>query len=155
MFRKRMRIIILAFVLGVFSTLTAQNEEEYIKYNKEVSVDSLITLHKDFNTNYNNILGYRIQIFKGSGNNALENANIIKDEFSEENENTTAYISFMEPDYRIRVGDFRNRLDALNFLRSIKQKYPSAFVIQENIELIVLPKYQKPVDYEQENNSRD
>jgi hypothetical protein len=151
-----MRILFLfIFSIAAFSMLRAQNDENFIvNKNQEISVDSLLALHKDYNANYNTILGYRIQIFKGSGNQALINAETLKTEFLEEFENTAAYISFMEPDYKIRVGDYRSKLDALNFLRKIKKNYPSAFVIQENIELIVLPKYQKTENYEQEDNSR-
>lgn len=150
----RILITILVLVFSTLSTVKAQHVNDYNKHTEEISIDSLLKLHKEYNSHYNSIEGYRIQIFKGSGNNALENAENIIDEFSEKHEETTAYISFMEPYYRIRIGDYRTRLDALNFLRKIKNTYPSAFVIQNEIELIVLPKYQKAISYEQEDNSR-
>lgn len=150
----RIVIIILVFIFSTLSTVKAQYVEGYNMHTEKISVDSLLKLHKEYNNNYNSIEGYRIQIFKGSGNNALENAENVIDKFSEDHEDTGVYISFMEPYYRIRIGDYRTRLDALNFLRKIKNKYPSAFVIKNEIELIVLPKYQKTISYEQEDNSR-
>lgn len=150
-----MRIVIIILIFS-FSTLSVVNAQstEYYKYAEEIGVDSLLKLHIEFNSHFSSIEGYRIQIFKGSGNSALEDAENTIDEFSEKYEGTEAYISFMEPYYRIRIGDYRTRLDALNFLKIIKKKYPSAFVIQSDIELIVLPKYQKTISYEQEDNSR-
>ena len=151
----RIVIVILVFTFSTLATaVNAQYTDAYYEHTKEIEVDSLLKIHKEYNSHHRNIDGYRIQIFKGSGNNALENAENIIDEFSEKYEETGAYISFMEPYYRIRIGDYRTRLDALNFLRKIKKSYPSAFVIQNDIEFIVLPKYQKTISYEQEDNSR-
>ncbi len=136
-------IIFVIFIFNVSGFLYAQSNYGYYGNTEEMTVDNLLELHKEFNSNFNSISGYRIQIFKGSGNTALESAEVLMDEFKEDNENTKAYISFSEPYYRVRVGDFRTRLDALNFLGEIKKAYPSGFVIQDNIEFIVLPKYQK------------
>ncbi len=149
-----MRIVIIILVFTLSTAVNAQYADTYYEHTKEIEVDSLLKIHKEYNSHYSDIDGYRIQIFKGSGNNALEDAENIIDKFSEKYEETGAYISFMEPYYRIRIGDYRTRLDALNFLRKIKKSYPSAFVIQNDIEFIVLPKYQKTISYEQEDNSR-
>jgi hypothetical protein len=48
------------------------------------------------------------------------------------------YLTFDEPYYRVRVGDFRTRLEAEKFLRKISRKYPGAWVIQDYINF---PKY--------------
>lgn len=141
-------------MFSVLGLLTAQENSSFYKGVEEVSVDDLLELHKEFNSNFSSISGYRIQIYKGSGNNALEKGQTFMDEFKADYKDKAVYISFSEPYYRVRVGDYRTRLDALNFLREIKRKYPSAFVIQENIELVVLPTYQNTNSYEQENSSR-
>lgn len=143
------------FVLSLFflSSLSAQYISEPETLSDDIAIDSLLKLHKSFNAKYKNISGYRIQIFKGSGNNSLENAKLFVDEFSEKYQDIPAYLSFQEPYYRIRVGDFRTRLDAINFLTYIKDNYPSAFVIKDNIEFVELPKYQKSLNHEQENSS--
>ncbi len=121
---------------------TAWAQDNIVLYHEsdEVTVGDLLQLHKNYNKEYSNIVGYRIQIFKGSGNTAPENAQTIMDEFWENYPETGAYISFQEPYYRVRIGDFKTRLEALNFINKIKKSYPSAFVIQSNIELVVLPK---------------
>jgi len=131
-------------IIVVFMVLaaTALAQDNLVVYNDptEVTVENLLQLHKNYNSEYSSIVGYRIQVFKGSGNMAPKNAQVIMDEFWEKYPETGAYISFQEPYYRVRVGDFRTRLEALNFINKIKKSYPSAFVIQSNIELVVLPK---------------
>jgi len=136
-----MRGISIIIIFIVFAT-TAWSQDNITVFNEsdEVTVENLLQLHKDYNKEYSNIVGYRIQIFKGSGNMAPENAQNIMDEFWKDYPETAAYISFQEPYYRVRIGDFRTRLEALNFINKIKKSYPSAFVIQSSIELVVLPK---------------
>ncbi len=150
---KKVTIIIICFLS--LASLKAQYFSEHELVSEDAAVDSLLKLHKIFNANYKSISGYRIQIFKGSGNSSLENARLFSDDFSEDHQNIPTYISFQEPYYRLRIGDFRDRLDAINFLRKIKNDYPSAFVIQDEIEFVILPKYQKSISYEQKNSSRD
>jgi hypothetical protein len=152
LFMKQLTIFILG--LFFFSSVSAQYTTDPEILSDDLAIDSLLKLHKTYNAKYKNISGFRIQIFKGSGNSSLANARLLAEEFSEKNQNTPTYLSFQEPYYRIRVGDFRSRLDAINFLTSIKDDYPSAFVIQDNIEFIELPKYQKSLNHEQENSSR-
>lgn len=144
------------FIIGLFclGSLSAQQISEPEMLSDDMALDSLLKLHKSYNAKYKSISGYRIQIFKGSGNSALENARTYEEDFSEKYNDTPTYLSFQEPYYRIRVGDFRSRLDAIKFLTTIKGDYPSAFVIQDNIEFVDLPKYQKSLNYEQENSSR-
>ena len=67
----------------------------------------------------------------------------VKIEFEEEYEDVPAYITFGEPYYRVRVGDFRTRLDAEKFLQRIYRTYPNAWVTRDKINLPVLLKYQK------------
>lgn len=122
--------------------------EGTVKVIADPRIDSLMELHIAYNAAFPTVDGYRIHIYMGSGNEALERAEEIKTEFEEKYEDTPAYITFGEPYYRVRVGDFRTRLDASRFLQRIERKYPNAWVIREKINLPVIPKYQKTNQYE-------
>ena len=87
--------------------------------------------------NYN-----RIQIFFDSGNNSRENANEVIEAFEEEHPGIGAYLTFREPYYRVRVGDFRRKIEALGFLQKIKRDYPNAWVIKDLINFPLV--YEKP-----------
>ena len=55
------------------------------------------------------------------------------------------YLSYEQPYYRLRVGDFRNRVEAEKYLRLIKPRFGLAFVTAEEINP---PKKLSPVDVE-------
>ena len=96
-------------------------------------VDSLVQLHIAYNEAFPVIPGYRIQIFMQSGNQALSNAEEIIEEFTEKNKDMPAYLRFTAPYYRVRIGDFRTRLEAEKFLHEIEIDYPQAFVVMDEI----------------------
>lgn len=97
-------------------------------------VDSIISMQRSIREANPLIDGYRIQIFMESGNDAVERANQLIENFNEDFPAIKAYLSFGQPYYRVRVGDFRDRLEAEGLLKRISRKYAQAFIIQDQIE---------------------
>jgi hypothetical protein len=79
------------------------------------------------------IPGYRIQIFFDSGINSGERARTIKEEFEALFPGIPGYVTWKAPNYRVRVGDFRSRLEAEKALMDISEEYPNAWVIKDEI----------------------
>ncbi len=144
------KIIGLIFLIViVFGNLFAQNNDDYnSKVISSDKIDSLVQLHIEYNQEYPVFKGYRIQILKASGNEAIDVIEESKMEFSEKYIDIPVYLTFDEPDYRVRVGDFRTRLEAEEFLKKINREYPGAWVIQDDINFPDLPKYNKTESYE-------
>ena len=137
------------FVMVIFGNLFTQNNDNYnSKVISSDKIDSLVQLHIKYNQEYPVFMGYRIQILKASGNEAIDAIEESKMEFSEKYINIPVYLTFDEPDYRVRVGDFRTRLEAEEFLKKINREYPGAWVIQDDINFPDLPKYKKTESYE-------
>lgn len=111
-------------------------------------IDSLVELSVAYNQSFPYISGYRVQIYMASGNDALSNAEIVKKDFELEFPDLTAYITFREPYYRVRVGDYRTRLEANQLLKPIRRSYQDAWIIQDKISLPFLTTYQKTDSYE-------
>jgi len=136
-------------IVIVFGNLFAQNNSEY---NSTVigddKIDSLVQLHIEYNRMYPVTQGYRIQILKASGNESLDIIEESETKFSEKYVDIAVYLTFDEPYYRVRVGDFRTRLEAEEFLKKINREYPGAWVIQDDINFPDLPKYNKTESYE-------
>ncbi|MCD6092256.1 MAG: SPOR domain-containing protein [Bacteroidales bacterium] len=105
----------------------------YVLLTQEQRFDSLLMLHKKLNAMDNTIPGYRIQIYFESGNYSKSKALEVKDEFELLYPGYSAYISFSEPYYRVKVGDFRTKIEAIGFLKKIIRKYPNAFEKKERI----------------------
>jgi len=111
--------------------LKAQNERaELIQDNR---VDLLVDKHIFLNRHQFTLTGWRIQIFFDSGANSKKKASDALRQFSERYPETEAYLSFKEPYYRVRVGDFRTRLEAEGFLRKVQTEYPNAFATNDYI----------------------
>lgn len=108
-----------------------------IQIIQDDKVDLLVSKHVQINQNRNGIDGYRIQIFFDSGNNSKTKAQSIYEGFKEKYPDVRAYLSFKSPNYKVRVGDYRSRLDAQRFLNEIIVEYPNAWIIAD---LINLPK---------------
>ena len=146
--RKNKILLVVSLCVSSIIVIAQQPNEGELTINTDPRIDKLVQLHIAYNEVYPFIDGYRIHIFLKSGNEALINAEEIKLEFEEKYENVVAYITFGEPYYRVRVGDFRTRLDAEKFLQQINRTYPNAWVTRDKINLPVLPKYQNTKEYE-------
>ncbi|MCX6245113.1 MAG: SPOR domain-containing protein [Bacteroidetes bacterium] len=102
---------------------------------QDEKVDLLVSKHVRINQNKEGIDGFRIQIFFDSGNNSKTKAQSIYEGFKAKYPDVRAYLSFKSPNYKVRVGDFRTRLDAQRFLNEIIDQYPNAWIIADNINL--------------------
>jgi hypothetical protein len=79
------------------------------------------------------IQGYRIQIFFDSGLNSSDRAKAARDQFLLLYPDIPAYVNWKAPNYRVRIGDFRTRLEAEKVLQLIIVDYPNAWVIKDEI----------------------
>jgi hypothetical protein len=75
--------------------------------------------------------GYRVQIFFGDRQEAIDK----KSEFTEKYPDTPTYISFLAPNFRLRAGDFRTKIEAEKLKKEIESDYRSAYIVRDDIEL--------------------
>jgi hypothetical protein len=136
------------FLTLTFMLMAQDNLDGQVTIQADPLIDELVQLHIAYNEEFPILEGYRIQLFMESGNEALSKAEDVKDKFEKRYNKVPAYITFGEPYYRVRVGDFRTRLDAENFLNRINRVYRNAWVTLDIINLPELPKHQKTSKYE-------
>lgn len=74
--------------------------------------------------------GYRIQIHFGQDRT---NATKAKTDFSTKYSLFPSYLSYQQPYFKVCIGDFRTKLEAVRALNSIKKDYPGAFVVRDKI----------------------
>lgn len=132
---KKTLFFTLSFIIGISYFASSQNNFLHI----DSRIDSLIYLHKKINSMDSLIPGYRVQIFFESGNFSKSKALETAEEFSKKYPEMRYYLSFDEPYYRIRVGDFRTLIEAKGFLDRIIYTYPSAFEVKDRIYFPTLP----------------
>lgn len=78
------------------------------------------------------IKGYRVQIHFGNEKNKAKD---IKSKFLTKHNEMRAYDIFESPYFKIRVGDFRTKLEAYKFMKEISESFPGAFIVSDYIEL--------------------
>lgn len=121
-------------ILAFAPFANAQNQKDGSKeVVQDGKVDELIQKYIKVNEVANTIPGFRINIFFQSGNNSKTNANQAKAAFIAKYPDIEAYVVFDEPNYKVKVGDFRTRMEARGFVEKIKADFPDAFVIKDNI----------------------
>jgi len=69
---------------------------------------------------------YKIQVFSGNSEKAKSTLNDCKQNFTD----LDATIIFNTPNYKVWIGNFRNRIEAERNLIEIKKVYPNAFLIK-------------------------
>jgi hypothetical protein len=74
--------------------------------------------------------GYRVQIFLGDRRTAEDT----KRSFLLKYPDTPAYLSWLAPNFRLRVGDLRTRLEAEHLLHELKVLYPGSYIVPDAIE---------------------
>jgi hypothetical protein len=133
-------LYLFSFILLAGNPLLASAQKIITTYHKDSTViltrddrlDRLITKQKDYNTLKQTMPGYRIQIYFGG---VRPKASEVKLDFSGKHSDVPSYISYTAPNFKVRVGDFRTRLEAVKFMKSIEGQYPTIFIVPDEIAL--------------------
>jgi hypothetical protein len=128
-------LICLSFLTLPFIVFSQRNDTIMGKVViiQDQRIDDLLDKHLQYCQNYLHIPGYRIQIYFDSGNYSKKGALNAKALFLTKYPNVAAYIIFQEPYYKVRVGDFRTKMEAEGFLEKIKYDFPNAYRVNDNI----------------------
>jgi hypothetical protein len=79
---------------------------------------------------YSSSYGYRVQIYSGSNRSAAFNAQA---KFNKEFPEMRTYIIYREPNFKVRAGDFRSRIEAERMKEELKSLFPAMFIVSEKI----------------------
>jgi len=127
-------IFFLIFVFAGTKSIYSQNNatKQKVTVIQDSRIISLVEKHKYLNEKQK-IAGWRVQIFFESGNNSKSRAYSKKGVFMAMYPDMGVYLMFQSPYYKVRVGDFRTRMDAEGFKQKIMGEFPDAFVVKDEI----------------------
>ena len=77
--------------------------------------------------------GYRIRVYFENGQNARGRSEAIAKSISGAYPGLGVYRSFESPNFKVSVGDFRTRDEALKIYHTLKGQYPTALILKETI----------------------
>ncbi len=106
-----------------------QDEWSHLTINSDKRINKLLGISKEENKRDAGIAGYRVQIYQGEKNKAYD----YKSEFLKSYPNYNVYVLFKTPDFRVRVGDFRSRSEAIKLKKIIGKDFPGSFIVEDKI----------------------
>ena len=115
-------ISIMLFFLS-YSLVNAQDEN--IVYNDTLT-QKLFQIKKDYSKRIFESTYYTIQIYFGN----LKNADSILIDFQKNYEGIKSELIFETPNYKVRIGDYRDINIASQKLEEIRRTYPGSFIIK-------------------------
>ncbi len=118
------RFFLLVFSLFSFAFAKAQNGTTTVIQNPKI--EQLIALKADMSIEGELADRYKIQIFSGN----LNSAQVALKKFLNKVGLWRGKITYETPNYKVWVGNFRNRLEADRALIAVKKEFPSAFIFK-------------------------
>ena len=95
----------------------------------------ILDTHIQLNRGMPDIPRYWIRIFSDSGHGSRERAYAAKGLFLKKYEGIRNDVIYDNPNYKVYVGGFRTKSEALKILQQIKRDFPYAFIIYDRIAL--------------------
>ena len=123
---------LLVLLIIVFVGLNSQAQNAKLTINNDTYLDTAIQKNIDKSRISNVIDGYRIQLFSGS---ERTNANALKTKFLKLYPETPAYLIYQQPYFKLRVGDFRTKIDAQQIFYKLQDDFGQVIIIPDKINL--------------------
>ncbi|MEE4196290.1 MAG: hypothetical protein V2I54_01485 [Bacteroidales bacterium] len=104
-----------------------------INISQDIRINSLIYNHIEQNKRKKGVPGYRIRIYNDIGRDARENSQKVKADFFDKFPEIPIYREYDNPYFKVYVGDFRTKIDAMKEFKRIKHYFPAAFIVPDEI----------------------
>ena len=88
-------------------------------------------LNESYKSTYS-LKGFRVQIYSG---NKRQPANQARSSFLRVHPKTKAHLNYEQPNYKVRVGDFRTKIEALKYKNGITDEFPNCFIVRDEIDI--------------------
>ena len=115
--------IVIGMFLFSFWDISAQDED--VHYNDSIT-KKFFQIKKDFSKKTFESTYYTIQIFYGS----LNEADSIYMDFKQNYEDVKSELIFETPNYKVRIGEYKDINVASQSLEKIRRIYPGSFIIK-------------------------
>jgi len=121
-----MKVKFLISILLIFLSYSLANaQDENVVYNDTLT-QKLFQIKKDYSKRIFESTYYTIQIYFGD----FKNADSILIDFQENYEGIKSELIFETPNYKVRIGDYRDINIASQKLEEIRRTYPGSFIIK-------------------------
>jgi hypothetical protein len=100
---------------------------------QDMRINDLIYNHVEQNKRKEGVPGFRIRIFSDLGSTARVQSQDVQAKFLGLFPEIPPHREYVSPYYRVVVGDYRTKIDALKDFKRVKRYFPSAFIVPDKI----------------------
>ena len=105
---------------------------KYISVSQDKKIAELLYKYRNYNRKKEFTDGYRIQImYTDVRDEVYKNKGKMYQEFPD----LASYVEYEEPYYKLRIGDFKTRLEATLSLQDVVLIYSGAFIVKDKIRI--------------------
>lgn len=124
---------------SVDESLSGKNIFNYVNVHQSQAISSAMS-QKIAKNKSKKITGYRVRIFFDNKQDSRGASEAALGRFKSLYPGYGAYRSFASPYFKVVVGDFRTKSEAMQLMQALKADFPSAFVVRENINYPIVDK---------------
>ena len=117
--------ILLVFISVCLFSISANGQENSIRYNDTLT-KKFYNLKKEYSKRVFESTFYTIQIYYGG----LEEADSILEDFRKNYQEIKSNLIFETPNYKVRIGEYKDINIASQKLEEIRRIYPISFIIK-------------------------
>ncbi|MDD3034853.1 MAG: SPOR domain-containing protein [Bacteroidales bacterium] len=103
-----------------------------VTIDQSSSIESLLQRHITSSAG-RKITGYRVRIFFDNKQDARNRSDAAANQFSSQFPEIRVYSTYEKPFFKVTVGDFRTKSEAMQLLKKIEGEYRSVFLVKETI----------------------
>jgi len=105
---------------------------KYASVKEDIKIIQLTAKYDEYNRKKEFSDGYRIQImYTDVRSDAYKNKGQMYKDFPD----LKSYVEYEEPYYKLRIGDFKTRLEATYFMQQVTPLYSGAFIVKDKIRI--------------------
>ena len=118
----------LCFVSIFFISISSFSQEGKLKLKQDPRLTELMKLKKEVNQETFTSGQFTIQVYNGNYESGVE----LMEKLNSSNKFQDVLFSFETPYYKIRIGKYVSKIEAIKELELIKKTFPSAFILKPN-----------------------
>ena len=131
-FAELMKQTVLIFI--VFQFIFFLQAQKNVIYDTEKGIEFIEQQYVEAWKRVKKLDGFRIQVVSFSGANSKVSVEKAASQFQQNFPSIPCYQSYLPPNFRLRAGNYRTKLDAYKALQKISSVFPGAFVLKEQID---------------------
>lgn len=121
------------FGRDVFELLSESGGQGGVRVSQSGDIQEVMEAHFEANKD-RGLSGYRVRIFFDNKRTARGDSEAAMEKFKALYPEVEVFRSYVNPYFKVTVGNYRTRSEAMGLLRRVRREFPTAFIVKEEIE---------------------